>query len=224
MSSDMCESIADHFWSKVWRCTHRHPCKKCCWPWVQEHGLYCFQTGEPAIFQDKRLWPKPSMMAARMAYFLKTGNQLFPSRFIHLCHQCDYKSCCNPSHLIPGSPADNRKDLGRRPLRSRKGIILPDSRVLPYALVYLQGPCRATPSRSWGGNVQYIFCLYANDYEGKRGYPLTDGLCMVVEPRYMAHKNRPMPRKEHHVFLQGLIQSVSHIAPYIRNQHATGVN
>jgi hypothetical protein len=26
-------TLEARFWAKVWRCTHRHPCKRCCWPW-----------------------------------------------------------------------------------------------------------------------------------------------------------------------------------------------
>jgi hypothetical protein len=32
-------TLEDRFWAKVWRCMHRWPCKKCCWPWIGIKGI-----------------------------------------------------------------------------------------------------------------------------------------------------------------------------------------
>ena len=33
---------------------------------------------------------------------------------LYVCHQCDIKSCINPSHLYAGTPGDNTRDLFAR--------------------------------------------------------------------------------------------------------------
>jgi hypothetical protein len=50
-------TLEARFWAKVWRCTHRHPCKRCCWPWRdldlsvnwkciwQQHGVFTIHEG-----------------------------------------------------------------------------------------------------------------------------------------------------------------------------------
>jgi len=31
-----------------------------------------------------------------------------------ICHRCDVRSCCNPSHLFVGTYTDNNRDMGKK--------------------------------------------------------------------------------------------------------------
>ena len=44
----------------------------------------------------------------RLAYHLAKGP--IPAG-LDICHECDYKRCCNPDHLFPGTHRDNMLDM-----------------------------------------------------------------------------------------------------------------
>jgi len=103
-------TLEERFWAKVWRCTHRWPCKKCCWPWRKiDLALWGFGVWKyhPAFF-DARLQPRQQMAASRVAYLLTHATFLLPG--IIVCHQCHFAPCCNPSHLQAGTQGDNGRD------------------------------------------------------------------------------------------------------------------
>ena len=112
-------TLEERFWSKVWRCTHRHPCKRCCWPWggaqwYRDPAHCLYRASEHGRFTDKRL--DRSYAAHRFAYLLTHGQTLIlPSMHFHVCHTCHYAHCCNPSHLSLGSASDNRRDRHQLP-------------------------------------------------------------------------------------------------------------
>jgi hypothetical protein len=138
-------TLEETFWARVWQCTHRHPCNRCCWPWCGFEG--------PAIYDDpilcrRRSWDRASlkdpelprlMTVSAVAYMLgKVGGQLiFPGRLAYVCHACDYASCCNPAHLSLGAPADNYRDKRGKPrgkgsLLLRPQVTFPDGRQWPF--------------------------------------------------------------------------------------------
>jgi hypothetical protein len=201
------EALHHHFWSRVWRCTHRHPCKHCCWPWLQPSGIYRFSDNAP-VYTNKQFAPHQAMTGPRFAYFLKTGMPIFASSFFHLCHQCDLKSCLNPSHIILGSASDNMKDMGKRFHKGYKPIRLPDGRLLSPTSRGLEGPRRTTPARSMQKYLQAYFGLYSNDYDGPRGYAFTDALCQIARPTYLAKKDKPRAPEDHQAFLHALITNL----------------
>ena len=125
-------SIEERFWSRVWRCTHHHPCKKCCWPWRDvdlTKKLWWAWQKYPA-FSDPRFLSGRATPAYRVAYILTNGILLI-SR-LAICHQCDFAPCCNPSHIRPGTSTDNGRDRRgkKRNGEGRHHVILPDGRVL----------------------------------------------------------------------------------------------
>ena len=70
-----------------------------CWPWLaytghNGYGQFFLETG----------WP---WGAHRVAYLLVVGDP----KGMCVCHSCDNKICCNPSHLWIGTYADNNKDM-----------------------------------------------------------------------------------------------------------------
>ena len=90
----------DRFWSKVTILGYDD-----CWEWkAGGRG-----TGYGSIKVDGK-----AIDSHRMAWFLTYGE--LPKLLV--CHTCDNRLCCNPSHLFLGTYQDNYDDMvskGRRP-------------------------------------------------------------------------------------------------------------
>lgn len=72
--------------------------KNDCWPWKESLN----RDG----YGRARIDGIPKM-AHRIAYELKTGKNIDGLVAMHIC---DNPKCCNPSHLVLGTHADNQKD------------------------------------------------------------------------------------------------------------------
>ena len=125
------EELEQAFWAKVWRCSHRHPCKRCCWPWRAND----LSVNWRCVWQDHGTFGLhrlgvTTMAAPRFAYELQHGTITLTSNHFHLCHLCHFGPCCNPVHLTMGSASDNARDK-RAPAPARV-IRLPDGQVWSY--------------------------------------------------------------------------------------------
>jgi hypothetical protein len=95
------------FWARVWQCTHRHPCKRCCWPW-REAFAEGHQPVRPTYGQVYVPHFRRAMATHRVATILAHHALILPfGRGLHLCHLCAFPPCCNPRHLVLGTPYDN---------------------------------------------------------------------------------------------------------------------
>ena len=93
--------VATRFWAKVKRGAPND-----CWPYMgyREKGSGYGHFGIAGeIFN-----------ANRVAFFLTHG--YWPN----VCrHTCDYRPCCNPTHLLDGTQEDNMRDMAERGRRVR---------------------------------------------------------------------------------------------------------
>jgi hypothetical protein len=132
----------ERFWSRVWQCEHRHPCKRCCWPWIGSMGVgiyddlqQCYRRKHSAAsFYDPDLQRTLGAHVCAYIFGKAYGQLLIPGRLTHVCHSCDYQHCCNYRHLSLGAPADNGRDKYGKTLavRSTQPIWFPDGRMLTF--------------------------------------------------------------------------------------------
>jgi len=94
-------SIEERFWSKV---DIREPDE--CWPWTAAPRNKRSQRNYGAFWLNGRHHP-----ANKIAWELKNG--LMPQGMF-ACHRCDNPSCCNPSHIFPGTTQENTADKVRK--------------------------------------------------------------------------------------------------------------
>ena len=94
------------FWSRV---DVRTPGE--CWPW---RGA----TNSDGYGRHKIAGV--TLNAHRVAWDITYPDQPLPDGVL-ACHRCDNPPCCNPTHLFPGTPADNTRDMIRK--GRAKGIL-----------------------------------------------------------------------------------------------------
>lgn len=99
--------LKDRFWAHV-----DIGAAEDCWPWTLSRHPF----GYGQIGTERRM-----RHAHRVAYELTYG--VIPAGAM-IRHRCDNPPCCNPAHLVPGTHADNTRDMverGRSARGSRAG-------------------------------------------------------------------------------------------------------
>ena len=101
---------ATRFWSHV---DVRTPDE--CWPWTGGKS----SKGYGRFYYDGR-----HRTASRVAYELENS----PLGSAEARHTCDNPPCCNPAHLIPGTHAQNMRDMAIRERTPRRKLTARDVR------------------------------------------------------------------------------------------------
>jgi hypothetical protein len=104
----------ERFWSRV---DVRGPDE--CWPWngaSTSAGYGYFRIG--SLTDGSRRMILAHRYACKITHGLADNRQAL--------HRCDYKPCCNPAHVYPGTHTDNMNDAKERGLMH--GFSLPGER------------------------------------------------------------------------------------------------
>lgn len=91
------KSTPENFWTRV----DKSSGPSGCWPWT---GSILKNRYGNLNYQGK------AWRAHRLAAFLSGMN----IDGLSVCHKCDNPPCCNPSHLFPGTHAENMLDSARK--------------------------------------------------------------------------------------------------------------
>lgn len=145
----MTPADVERFWSKV----DRSGGPEACWPWIA--GCTADGYGSIRLRISRGRWG--SYRAPRVALFIASS---LADSGTFVCHTCDNRRCCNPTHLFSATQAENLLDMrqkGRgspmpRPIRKPlgRGSRLNSARVASMRERYQQGESIASLMRSFG--------------------------------------------------------------------------
>lgn len=145
------KSPATRFWSNVQQAS-----LDACWLWTGKsmqgkYGkFYAKVNGKPKYFSS-----------SRAAFILHNGLPLDLDPKVLVRHSCDNPPCCNPNHLLLGTPKQNSEDMVTRN-RNHKGSThrnskLNEEQVFEIRRLHSQKTSQAELSRLFGVDSQTIF-------------------------------------------------------------------
>lgn len=143
-------SVNERFWSKV---DIRGPDD--CWPWLAA----LFTDGYGAFCLDRRI-----QSAHRIVWIVTNGP--IPEELC-ICHHCDNRACCNPTHLYIGTPGDNIQDAARKGRMARgechyrAGLI--DREVLEIRRLHAAGASQTSSAIRYGVSNSCINSIVHNE-------------------------------------------------------------
>ena len=108
-------SLEERFWAKVDRRGDSE-----CWNWTAGGNQYGY--GRIHALRPKR----KLLQAHRVSFELAHGS--IPEG-LHVCHRCDNRKCCNPSHMFLGTNIDNHADKVSKG-RQARGDRLPQTKLI----------------------------------------------------------------------------------------------
>lgn len=140
---NLCEIQLDKVTSRFWHYVHRRQDHQC-WPWI---GSLTLRRGG---YGQLNLGRRAGVIKAHRLSWLVHFGALPDGQLLR--HLCNNPLCCNPSHLLPGTPLDNHLDMqlaGRmkvpEPPRgvTHKNSVLSESDVTKIRESVLPGPVLA---------------------------------------------------------------------------------
>lgn len=90
--------VEDRFWPKV----NRSGGPNACWEWLAHRNASGY-----GVFRTSSTMHGKTGLAHRFAWQLSHGE--IPDG-LFVCHSCDNRGCCNPSHMFVGTNHDNVQD------------------------------------------------------------------------------------------------------------------
>jgi hypothetical protein len=105
--------LFERLWKSMQVCEHGIECPYCCWPWIKGRD----KDGYGIITTTNAFKEHIGLRVSRVVWEIWHALPFPPDK--EACHYCDWPPCANPSHLWPGTLAENRQDCVAKQRHSR---------------------------------------------------------------------------------------------------------